>query len=155
MRHIPEEELHAYLDQALSRAQAVEIETHLAGCARCRGERDAIAYAWDLITKDYGLPKDKLYVTVFREDDEAEELWQRVAGVPKDRIAGLPGVVWGFCVSTILEKCESNSAHICILSFPCTMNEQPGWFRQKGQMARVLRFGLGLGLGLGLSQSYS
>ena len=49
-------------------------------------KRDAIAYAWELITKDYGLPKDKLYVTVFREDDEAEELWQHVAGVPKDRI---------------------------------------------------------------------
>jgi alanyl-tRNA synthetase len=47
---------------------------------------EAIAFAWDLITKDYGLPKDKLYVTVFREDDEAEELWQKVAGVPKDRI---------------------------------------------------------------------
>ncbi len=49
-------------------------------------KRDAIAYAWELITKDYGLAKDKLYVTVFREDDEAEELWQHVAGVPKDRI---------------------------------------------------------------------
>lgn len=47
---------------------------------------EAIEYAWELITKDYGLPKDKLYVTVFREDDEAEELWQKVAGVPKDRI---------------------------------------------------------------------
>ena len=33
---------------------------------------EAIEFAWDLITKDYGLPKDKLYVTVFREDDEAE-----------------------------------------------------------------------------------
>ena len=47
---------------------------------------EAIRFAWDLITKDYGLPKDKLYVTVFREDDEAEELWQKVAGVPKSRI---------------------------------------------------------------------
>src|SRR5277367_3004980 len=47
---------------------------------------DAIRFAWDLITKVYGLPKDRLYVTVFREDDEAEELWQKVAGVPKDRI---------------------------------------------------------------------
>src|SRR5690348_7224703 len=47
---------------------------------------EAIEFAWDLITKDYGLPKDRLYVTVFREDDEAEELWQKVAGVPKDRI---------------------------------------------------------------------
>jgi alanyl-tRNA synthetase len=49
-------------------------------------KKEAIAFAWELITKDYGLPKDKLYVTVFREDDEAEELWQKVAGVPKDRI---------------------------------------------------------------------
>jgi alanyl-tRNA synthetase len=47
---------------------------------------DAIAYAWELITKDYGLPKDRLYITVFRDDDEAEELWQKVAGVSKDRI---------------------------------------------------------------------
>ncbi|HVX67510.1 MAG TPA: alanine--tRNA ligase, partial [Bryobacteraceae bacterium] len=47
---------------------------------------DAIAFAWELVTKEYGLAKDRLYVTVFREDDEAEELWQKVAGVPKDRI---------------------------------------------------------------------
>jgi alanyl-tRNA synthetase len=47
---------------------------------------EAIEFAWDLLTKDYGLPKDKLYVTVFREDDEAEDLWQKVAGVPKSRI---------------------------------------------------------------------
>ena len=47
---------------------------------------EAIEFAWDLITKDYGLPKDKLYVTVFREDDDAEQLWQKVAGVPKNRI---------------------------------------------------------------------
>jgi alanyl-tRNA synthetase len=47
---------------------------------------EAIEFAWDLITKDYGLPKDKLYVTVFREDDDAERLWQQVAGVPKERI---------------------------------------------------------------------
>jgi alanyl-tRNA synthetase len=47
---------------------------------------EAIEFAWDLVTKDYGLPKDRLYVTVFREDDEAEQLWQKVAGVPKERI---------------------------------------------------------------------
>src|SRR3954468_8801632 len=47
---------------------------------------EAIDFAWNLLTKVYGLPKDKLYITVFREDDEAEELWQKVAGVPKDRI---------------------------------------------------------------------
>ena len=47
---------------------------------------DAIDFAWDLVTNGYGLDKDRLYVTVFREDDEAEELWQKVAGVPKSRI---------------------------------------------------------------------
>src|SRR5579863_991300 len=47
---------------------------------------DAIAFAWDLITRDYGLPKDRLYITVFREDDDAEELWQKVTGIPKSRI---------------------------------------------------------------------
>lgn len=47
---------------------------------------DAIAYAWELLTKEYALPKEKLYVTVFREDDEAEELWQKVTGISKSRI---------------------------------------------------------------------
>ena len=47
---------------------------------------ESIEFAWNLITKDYALPTDKLYVTVFREDDDAEQLWQKVAGVPKDRI---------------------------------------------------------------------
>ncbi|MDE0105906.1 MAG: alanine--tRNA ligase [Bryobacterales bacterium] len=46
----------------------------------------AIAFAWELVTEVYGLPKDRLYVTVFREDDEAERLWQTVAGVPAGRI---------------------------------------------------------------------
>ncbi len=49
-------------------------------------KREAIDFAWELITKDYGLPKDKLYVTVFREDDDAENLWQEVTGIPKSRI---------------------------------------------------------------------
>ncbi len=50
MRHIPDEELHAYLDQALSRSQCIEIETHLARCARCRDDRDAIAALRDRTT---------------------------------------------------------------------------------------------------------
>jgi alanyl-tRNA synthetase len=51
-------------------------------------KQDAIAFAWELVTSPqwFAMPKDKLYVTVFREDDEAEVLWQKVAGVPKDRI---------------------------------------------------------------------
>lgn len=50
MRHIPEEELHAYLDQALSRAQCVEIESHLADCYQCREARDSIAALRDRTT---------------------------------------------------------------------------------------------------------
>ncbi len=51
-------------------------------------KRDAIAYAWELVTspKWFGMAKDRLYISVFREDDDAEELWQKVAGVPKERI---------------------------------------------------------------------
>ena len=50
MRHIPEDELHAYLDQALSRSQCVEIETHLARCGRCRDARDDAAALRDRTT---------------------------------------------------------------------------------------------------------
>ncbi|MCF6443340.1 alanine--tRNA ligase [Nereida sp. MMG025] len=47
---------------------------------------DAIAFAWELITKDFGIPKDKLYVTVYHTDDEAAEIWKKVAGLSDDRI---------------------------------------------------------------------
>jgi putative zinc finger protein len=50
MRHIPEDELHAYLDQGLSRAQCVEIESHLAGCPSCQATRDGIAALRDRTT---------------------------------------------------------------------------------------------------------
>ena len=39
-------------------------------------KRDAIEFAWELITEVYGLPKDRLYATVFEDDDAAEELWK-------------------------------------------------------------------------------
>jgi hypothetical protein len=55
VRHIPEEELHAYLDQALSRSQCIEIETHLAVCFPCQGERDSIAALRDRTTRLLGL----------------------------------------------------------------------------------------------------
>ncbi len=46
----------------------------------------AIHYAWDLITKDFGLDKNRLYVTVFHEDDEAFNYWKKIAGFNDDRI---------------------------------------------------------------------
>ena len=46
----------------------------------------AIELAWNLITKEYGLPKDKLLVTVYHEDDEAADLWKKIAGLGDDKI---------------------------------------------------------------------
>jgi hypothetical protein len=50
MRHIPDDELHAYLDQGLSRSQCVEIESHLAACPSCQAARDGIAALRDRTT---------------------------------------------------------------------------------------------------------
>ncbi|MFD2249069.1 alanyl-tRNA synthetase [Pseudochelatococcus lubricantis] len=46
----------------------------------------AIELAWKLVTREFGLPEKKLLVTVFAEDDEAADLWKRIAGLPDDRI---------------------------------------------------------------------
>jgi alanyl-tRNA synthetase len=51
---------------------------------------DAIEWAWTLITKEYGLPKDKLTVTVFHDDDDAMNLWKKIAGLPESRIIRIP-----------------------------------------------------------------
>jgi alanyl-tRNA synthetase len=53
-------------------------------------KENAIELAWNLLTKDYGLPKDKLLVTVFHTDDEAASLWKKIAGLPDDRIIRIP-----------------------------------------------------------------
>jgi alanyl-tRNA synthetase len=49
-------------------------------------KRDAIHYAWELLTSVYSLPKEKLWVTVYQEDDEAYGIWQNEIGVPAERI---------------------------------------------------------------------
>jgi alanyl-tRNA synthetase len=49
-------------------------------------KHDAIQYAWELLTEVYKLPKEKLWVTVYAEDDEAYEIWNKTVGVPADRI---------------------------------------------------------------------
>ena len=49
-------------------------------------KRDAIAYAWELLTEVYLLPKEKLWVTVYHEDDEAYDIWANEIGVPAERI---------------------------------------------------------------------
>ena len=46
----------------------------------------AIYYAWELLTKDFGIPKDKLSATVYSEDEEAFKLWKKIAGLPESKI---------------------------------------------------------------------
>ena len=49
-------------------------------------KKDAIAYAWELLTVDFKLPKDKLWATVYAEDDEAYGIWLNDIGLPAERI---------------------------------------------------------------------
>jgi alanyl-tRNA synthetase len=46
----------------------------------------AIAYAWEFLAKELGLPRKRLWITIYKDDDEAHALWQKVAGVPAERI---------------------------------------------------------------------
>ena len=50
----------------------------------------AIELAWNLVTKVYGLPADKLLVTVYAEDDDAAALWHKIAGLPEEKIIRIP-----------------------------------------------------------------
>ena len=53
-------------------------------------KEQAITHAWTLLTREWGLPKDKLLVTVYHTDDEAFGLWQKIAGLPESRIIRIP-----------------------------------------------------------------
>ncbi len=53
-------------------------------------KEQAIYHAWTLLTNDFGLPRDKLLVTVYSEDDDAAALWRKIAGLPDERIIRIP-----------------------------------------------------------------
>jgi alanyl-tRNA synthetase len=52
-------------------------------------KQGAVEYGWEFLTRDLGLPEDRLWATVYKDDDEAFELWKKVAGLPSDRIVRL------------------------------------------------------------------
>jgi alanyl-tRNA synthetase len=68
-------------------------------------KEEAIVFAWDFVTKVVGLPKDKLLITVYNTDDQARQLWKKIAGFSDDRIIGHHSNLWamgptgpcGFC----------------------------------------------------------
>ncbi len=53
-------------------------------------KEQAITLAWNLVTKEYGLKKDKLLITVYSEDEEAAQLWKKIAGFKDDKIIRIP-----------------------------------------------------------------
>jgi alanyl-tRNA synthetase len=53
-------------------------------------KEQAITHAWTLLTREWGLPAEKLVATVFHTDDEAFDLWRKIAGMPEDRIIRIP-----------------------------------------------------------------
>ena len=53
-------------------------------------KEQAIHYAWEMVTRDFALPKERLLVTVFSEDDDAAAYWKKVAGLPDSRSALRP-----------------------------------------------------------------
>jgi alanyl-tRNA synthetase len=52
-------------------------------------KEQAIAYSWELVTKDFALPKDRLMVSVYVDDDDAVAIWKKVAGLPDEKIVRL------------------------------------------------------------------
>ena len=53
-------------------------------------KEEAISFAWDVVTKEFGLPKEKLTATVYHTDDVAYNLWKKIAGLPDERIIRIP-----------------------------------------------------------------
>ncbi len=49
-------------------------------------KEEAIGWAWELVTKGFLLPKDRLYVSVYQDDDEAFAIWEKMVGIPRERI---------------------------------------------------------------------
>src|SRR5215831_9021266 len=54
----------------------------------------AIELAWNLVTREFGLAKDRMWITVYPSDDVAARLWKKIAGLPDERIVGHPDNVW-------------------------------------------------------------
>jgi alanyl-tRNA synthetase len=57
-------------------------------------KEEAITFAWDFVSKVVGLPKDKLLVTIYPTDDQARQLWKKIAGFSDDRIIGHESNLW-------------------------------------------------------------
>jgi alanyl-tRNA synthetase len=100
---------------------------------------EAIEWAWELLTKEWGLPKDKLWATVYLDDDEAERLWAQISGLPSERIKrfGEKENFWEMGETGPCGPCSE--IHLDRGPEACDMKGQPGHICQvNGDCARYI-----------------
>ena len=100
---------------------------------------EAIEWAWELLTKEWGLPKDKLWATVYLDDDEAEQLWATISGLPTERIKrfGEKENFWEMGETGPCGPCSE--IHLDRGAGACDMKGQPGHICQvNGDCARYI-----------------
>jgi alanyl-tRNA synthetase len=93
---------------------------------------EAIEWAWRLLTVEWGLPKDKLYATVYLDDDEAEALWHKISGLPPERVTrfGAKENFWemgetgpcGPCSEIHLDRGPAACDRRCVPGHQCRVN---------------------------------
>ena len=100
---------------------------------------EAIQWAWELLTKEWGLPKDKFWATVYLDDDEAEQLWAKISGLPAERIKrfGEKENFWEMGETGPCGPCSE--IHLDRGPGACDMKGQPGHICQvNGDCARYI-----------------
>jgi len=100
---------------------------------------EAIAWAWDLLTREWQLPKDRLYATVYLNDDEAERLWLKISGLPAERVRrfGEKENFWEMGETGPCGPCSE--IHLDRGPAACDMREVPGHeCRVNGDCARYI-----------------
>ncbi len=130
-------------------------------------KKEAIRYAWDFLTKEMGLPADKLYPTVYKDDDESYRIWNEEIGVPKERIfkLGEADNFWamgdtgpcGPCTEILLDRgpefcakgCDTCSPEICDERFLEIWNNVFMQYNRSadGTMTPLERTGVDTGMG--------
>jgi alanyl-tRNA synthetase len=100
---------------------------------------EAIQWAWELLTKEWGLPRDKLWATVYLDDDEAAQLWAKISGLPAERIKrfGEKENFWEMGETGPCGPCSE--IHLDRGPVACDMKGQPGHICQvNGDCARYI-----------------
>ena len=100
---------------------------------------EAIAWAWDLLTREWQFPKDRLYATVYLNDDEAERLWLKISGLPAERVRrfGDKENFWEMGETGPCGPCSE--IHLDRGPAACDMREVPGHqCRVNGDCARYI-----------------